>query len=167
MTGTRGGPTNGATQSQPLTINTMKDIFDYDVCDRNGERVGSIENIWMDADDDIEFLGIKTGWLGIGRNHLIPAEGVTIDDQAQVIRLPYDEELIKSSPPFEISDELVDIDESAARAHFGVTDWKSDREDDTGYANEPDTETTGISASADLDNEIDLEEDYERSQLRK
>lgn len=114
-------------QNFPLqTIKTMKDIFDYDVCDNRGEKVGTIENIWMDADEDIEFIGIKTGWLGIGRSHLIPADNITIDDQAQTIRLPYDEDLIKSSPSFDASDELDDIDESAARAHFGVTEPERD-----------------------------------------
>jgi hypothetical protein len=147
----------------------MNDIFDYDVCDRQGERVGTVENIWMDADDDIEFIGIKTGWLGIGRNHLIPAEGITIDNQAQVIRLPYDEELIKSSPPFEISDELVDIDESAARAHFGVTDWKSDREEAIDYTNASESESRRPASlrAEDFGDELELEEEYQRSQLRK
>ena len=109
----------------------MNDIFDYDVCDRKGTKVGTVENIWFDADDEVEFIGIKTGWLGIGRSHLIPADGIVFDEQAQVIRLPYDEDLIKSSPPFEVSDELNDLDESDARAHFGLTDRQ--READIDY----------------------------------
>lgn len=101
----------------------MKDIFDYDVYDRNGDKVGSVENIWASPSKEIGFIGIRTGLLGLGRNHLIPADEIAIDEQTRTIRVPYDEKLIKSSPSFESHDELEDEVESNVRSHFGLTGW--------------------------------------------
>lgn len=107
-----------------ITLNrndTMKDLFDYDVYDRSGEKVGSVENVWADEDKEIEFIGVRTGWLGLGKTHLIPAEDFTIDEAAHAIRVPYDEELIKGSPSFESNEELGERVEADVYSHFGLT----------------------------------------------
>lgn len=114
----RNGP--ATTRQNPKNNETMKDIYDYDVYDRSGEKVGTVENIWAGEDKEIEFIGIKTGWLGFGKNHLIPAQDFTIDEQTRTIRVPYDEDVIKSSPSFESTDELGDNVEQNVYSHFGL-----------------------------------------------
>ena len=99
----------------------MKNLFDYDVYDRNGNKVGSVENVWANEDKEIGFIGISTGWLGLGKNHILPANDFTIDEEAQVIRVPYDEDTIKNSPSFESTDDLEDDVESRVYSHYGVT----------------------------------------------
>lgn len=105
----------------------MKDLFDYDVYDRSGEKVGSVENVWADEDKEIEFIGVRTGWLGFGKTHLIPAEDFTIDEEAHAIRVPYDEELIKGSPSFESTEELGERVEADVYSHFGLAGHHPDR----------------------------------------
>jgi hypothetical protein len=51
---------------------------------------------------------------------LIPAEGILVDDDERMIRLPYDEEFVKNSPAFDALDELDETDETEARSYFGV-----------------------------------------------
>lgn len=113
---------NGAIRSnhQLKQDNTMKDLFDYDVYDRSGEKVGSVEHVWADEGKEIEFIGVRTGWLGFGKTHLIPAEEFTIDEEAHAIRVPYDEELIKGSPSFESDEELGERVEADVYSHFGL-----------------------------------------------
>jgi stress response protein YsnF/sporulation protein YlmC with PRC-barrel domain len=105
----------------------MKDLFDYDVYDRSGEKVGSVENVWADEDKEIEFIGVRTGWLGFGKTHLIPAEDFTIDEEARAIRVPYDEDLIKGSPSFESTEKLGERVEADVYSHFGLAGHHPER----------------------------------------
>jgi uncharacterized protein (TIGR02271 family) len=99
----------------------MKELFDYDVYDRNDQKVGTVENVWAGPGDQIGFIGISTGWLGLGKNHLIPADEITVDDQDGKIHVPYDEDLIKSSPSFESTQDLGDKAEANTYAHYGLS----------------------------------------------
>ncbi len=98
----------------------MKNLFEYDVYDRNRDRVGFVENLWADSRDEIGFIGVKTGWLGFGRNHVIPAGGFTVDDEAHSILVPYDGDLIKSAPSLDADEELEPEVEREVYSHFGV-----------------------------------------------
>ena len=98
----------------------MKDLFDYDVYDRKDEKVGSVENYWANENNEIGFIGIRTGWLGLGQNHLVPTDEATIDESQRVVRLPYDEALIKSSPSFDSEGDLGSILETSVYSHFGL-----------------------------------------------
>jgi uncharacterized protein (TIGR02271 family) len=100
---------------------SMKDIFDYEVYDRNEHKVGSVENIWANDENEIGFIGVSTGWLGLGRNHLIPADEATIDEKSHVIRVPYDEETIKSSPSAESEGDLGEVLERDVYSHFHIS----------------------------------------------
>ncbi len=99
----------------------MKDIFDYPVYDRHSRKVGTVDNIWKNDEGEIGFIGISTGLMGLGRNHLIPADGVSIDSESRAVRVPYDEELIKSSPSFGSNSDLDPDVESGTLAHYGVS----------------------------------------------
>ncbi len=98
----------------------MKNLFEYDVYDRNRDRVGFVENLWADSRNEIGFIGVKTGWLGFGRNHVIPASGFTVDDEAHSILVPYDGDLIKSAPSLDADEELEPAVEREVYSHFGV-----------------------------------------------
>lgn len=99
----------------------MKNLFEYDVYDRNHDRVGYVENLWANQRDEIGFIGVKTGWLGFGRNHVIPAEGYTVDEDAHSILVPFDGELIKNAPSLDADEELEPELEQEVYSHFGLT----------------------------------------------
>ena len=94
-------------------------IFEYEVYDRTGDKVGKVDNVWTDANEEIACLGISTGWLGLGHNHVIPARGVKIDYAEQTVRVPYDGDLIKSAPSYDSSTELSDIEARRLMSHYG------------------------------------------------
>jgi len=98
----------------------MKDLYDYEVYDRYGKKVGSVENVWADENSNIRFIGISTGWLGLGSSRLIPEQDFTIDEQAHAVRVPYDEEMIKNSPTIESENELGGDIEQNLYSHYGV-----------------------------------------------
>jgi len=98
----------------------VKEIFDYDVYDRSGRKVGSVENLWADNTNEIGFIGIRTGWLNLGKNHVVPADHLSIDESTKSVRVPYDEDTIKSSPSYDSSGDFGDDMESRIRSHFGT-----------------------------------------------
>lgn len=100
----------------------MIDIFDYPVYDRHSRKVGSVDNVWRNDNGEIGFIGISTGLLGLGRNHLIPADDISIDADSRAVRVPYDEDLIKSSPSFNSNADLEDDVETGTLSHYGVAE---------------------------------------------
>jgi uncharacterized protein (TIGR02271 family) len=132
----------------------MKDIFDYPVYDRHSRKVGTVDNIWQNDEGDIGFIGISTGLMGLGRNHLIPADGVSIDTEARAVRVPYDEDLIKSSPSFGSNTDLDPDVEASTLAHYGVSGGRDYAPPATGHAT--DTGHTGTTAVHGEDVEVPL-----------
>ena len=40
-------------------------LFGREVTDSSGNKIGSVDGVWVDdATDKLEFVGVKTGWLG-------------------------------------------------------------------------------------------------------
>lgn len=102
----------------PCNIMSTSNLFDYEVQDCAGEKIGKVENVWTDGHEDPGFLGVSTGWLGLGQTHVVPARNAVIDHRAQTIKIPYTEDTIKSSPSYLFSDELTDAEESRLRSHY-------------------------------------------------
>jgi sporulation protein YlmC with PRC-barrel domain len=75
---------------------TAKSLLDSDVYDRDGERIGSVKDLYVDQDGgEVRFLDIGAGgFLGLGEKHfMIPMEavtntsggGVTIDESREKV----------------------------------------------------------------------------------
>jgi uncharacterized protein (TIGR02271 family) len=117
-------------------------LVDYDVEDRNGNKIGKIEAVWEDESRQPVFLSVRTGWLGMGKRHFVPAHSAEASERSRTVRLPYDEDTVKNAPDFESE---AQIDDAAERriydyysAHgiafpeYGRADWTpSDRESES------------------------------------
>jgi uncharacterized protein (TIGR02271 family) len=87
-------------------------MIGYDVEDKDGGKVGKVETLWEDHTGQPAFLGIRTGWLGLGKIHVVPAEYAAYSDKSHAIRLPFDEETIKSAPDFDAESEFTNEGET-------------------------------------------------------
>lgn len=87
--------------------NRLQGLIGYKVVDNAGDKVGTVAYVWEDADGEPAYLGVKTGWLGMGRNHVIPARSVTWNEGEETIRLPFAAQAVKNAPTFS-EDELLD-----------------------------------------------------------
>jgi uncharacterized protein (TIGR02271 family) len=102
--------TSGTTAAQTL--------FDYDVVDSAGNRIGSVDNVWADdATNEAEFVGIKTGWL-FGKTHVVPVADAQIG--GGTITVPYTSDQVKDAPSFGADEELSPGDEDEIYGYFGV-----------------------------------------------
>lgn len=94
-------------------------IIGYTVQDTAGENVGKVHNLWIDDTAQPLFLGVKTGWL-FGKNHVVPIGQADVNDNRQLVRLPFTEEQIKNALSFEENADISDEDQDRIFSYYGV-----------------------------------------------
>jgi sporulation protein YlmC with PRC-barrel domain len=89
-----------------------QDIRGCDVYDRNDDKIGTVEDFYIDREAHVtRFLDVKAGGiLGIGRKHfLIPVEEVTRNaGQEERVTVAHDRDKVLGSPDFD-PDEVPDL----------------------------------------------------------
>jgi uncharacterized protein (TIGR02271 family) len=92
--------------------------IDYTAVDRDDNRVGTVESVWLDSDNDPAYLALRTGWLGMGRTYVVPAQGANVSERQRQIRLPYTSEQIKQAPEFDVNAHLQSQDEDRITSYY-------------------------------------------------
>jgi stress response protein YsnF len=88
--------------------------------------LGKLYCVWTDHTDEAIFLGVKTGWLALGKTHVVPAEGIELNEEMEAIKLPYPEDFVKHAPVYEADLELTEDIEREIYAYYrsaGETSW--------------------------------------------
>ena len=70
-------------------------LIGCDVLDKTGEKIGTLECLWEDETRQPAFLGVRTGWLGFGKIHVVPAYSAERQGY-QTLRLPFSPRLTGS-----------------------------------------------------------------------
>ena len=92
------------------TVSDLQRYLDYTVVDQNDDKVGSVDAVWEDSSGQPAYIAVRTGWLGLGKAHVVPAHSAHVSDSTRKIRLPYTADAIKNAPSFESQ---ADIDDTA------------------------------------------------------
>jgi sporulation protein YlmC with PRC-barrel domain len=71
----------------------------YQVYDRHYERIGKVDDLFLDESDRPEYIGVKTGFLGTSST-LIPMDIVRVNDKRQLVEIEADKDTIKEGPTF-------------------------------------------------------------------
>ena len=71
----------------------------YTVYDRDYEKIGKVDDLFVDENDQPEYIGVKMGFLGT-KSTLIPIELVRINDKRKLVEVEADKETIKDGPTF-------------------------------------------------------------------
>lgn len=110
-------------QDRPLgpdpTADGLNRLIGYTVIDRDGDKIGSVDCVWAETRGRPACLGVKTGWLGFGRTHLVLASRGEVSDASRRIRVPYDLELVKGAPTLDDDQELDESSERMIYSHYG------------------------------------------------
>ena len=89
-----------------------------DAIDADGDKIGTIQEIYVDADtDQPEWLAVKTGLFG-SRISFIPIAEAT--DAGDAVRVPYSKAQVKDSPNADPDGQLSQDEESALYRHYGL-----------------------------------------------
>jgi uncharacterized protein (TIGR02271 family) len=94
-------------------------LYDAQVVDPRGEKIGSVKRVWLDGQTgDPLWASVHTGLFGL-KESFVPLQRAELrDDQLQV---PVDKEQVKESPKIEAAGDHMSDDEQAALCqHYGV-----------------------------------------------
>jgi hypothetical protein len=92
----------------------------YTVYDSNHEKMGKVDDLFVDANDRPEYIGVKMGLLGT-HSTLIPFEMATVDDeQRKTIVLSTDKESAKNGPSFNDDREITPQFENEVYSYYGL-----------------------------------------------
>ena len=92
---------------------------EYTVYDRHYEKVGKVDDIFVDENDEPEYIGVKMGLLGT-KSTLIPIELVRVNDRRKVIEIGADEDAIKNAPTFGDDSDITPEYEDRVHGYFGL-----------------------------------------------
>ncbi|CCH34202.1 PRC-barrel domain-containing protein [Actinosynnema sp. NPDC047251] len=87
-------------------------LYDCDLLDRHGERVGPVEELWLD--------GGRPLWAGVRTDNattLVPIRGAQVRDRRLVV--PVDKSEIEEAP--RIGAELSEVEHVELHDHYGLT----------------------------------------------
>jgi sporulation protein YlmC with PRC-barrel domain len=79
---------------------TAKALLDHDLYDRDGEKIGTVKDLYIDTEDeDVRFLDVGAGgFLGLGEKHfMVPMEAVT-DTSGGGVRIKQSRQKVEGSP---------------------------------------------------------------------
>jgi uncharacterized protein (TIGR02271 family) len=92
----------------------------YEVYDRNGEKIGKVDDLFVDENDQPEYLGVKMGFLGLEGTSLIPWELTRADEQGRRIEISVDKAQVKEGPSFNDDEDITPQYENEVRSHYGL-----------------------------------------------
>src|SRR5215204_4970455 len=106
----------GAGRTEPL--GTPEERYaEYGIYDQYGERIGPLSDLFVDENDEPEYVGVETGLPRI-RSVLIPAEVITVDDRLRRMVVSHPRSLVETAPSLGPEDEVTPEFERRVRVHY-------------------------------------------------
>ncbi|MGV3774739.1 MAG: DUF2382 domain-containing protein [Verrucomicrobiales bacterium] len=103
----------------PTTSHDEGRYIDYAVVDQNSDKIGTVESVWLDGSNEPAYLSVRTGWLGMGRTYVVPAQSAHVSQRRREIKVPYTLEQLKGAPDFDSSAQLQTADEDRIGSYYG------------------------------------------------
>ena len=92
----------------------------YEVYDPDGEKIGKVDDLFVDENDSPEYIGVKMGLLGMSST-LIPWDIVnSTDDEGRRIVVSVDKAKVKDGPTFDDDREITPEFESEVYSYYGL-----------------------------------------------
>ena len=92
----------------------------YEVYDRNGEKIGKVDDLFVDENDRAEYIGVKMGFLGLEGTSLIPWELTKGDKEGRRIEVSVEKAQVKEGPSFNDDEDITPQYENEVRSHYGL-----------------------------------------------
>lgn len=159
----------------PSTLTTYDSWIGRNAYDINGDKIGTIDNIYYDdVTGQPEWVAITTGWFGTNTT-FAPIAGTTIYQDG--LQLRFDKDTVKGAPNVDPANgHLTAAEEQQMFQYYGMTYAGTDRSAiygtqqraDTGYAAEKYTERYPTGMDADVQkSSVSQREQVGETRLRK
>jgi sporulation protein YlmC with PRC-barrel domain len=93
---------------------------DYALYDNVGEKIGKVDDVFIDETDREEYVGVKMGLFGLSGKTLIPMEIARVDEQERRIEVAAPKDQAKNAPHYHDDDDINHAFEAKIRDHFGL-----------------------------------------------
>jgi sporulation protein YlmC with PRC-barrel domain len=91
----------------------------YKVYDNQGQKIGKVDDLFIDETDREEYIGVKLGLLGM-KSTLIPMEIVRVNESDRSIEVSESKDRVKDAPSFDDDEDITYEYEERIRSHFGL-----------------------------------------------
>jgi uncharacterized protein (TIGR02271 family) len=109
----------------------------YTVVDESGTKIGKVDDLFLDENDQPEYFGVKMGFLGTSST-LIPVDITTTDHERGIIEVSQPKSIVQDGPAFDDDREITPEYENEVRSYYGLSAVTSTEERGTysGYSGE-------------------------------
>jgi sporulation protein YlmC with PRC-barrel domain len=91
----------------------------YTVYDNRGEKIGKVDDLFIDEADQEEYIGVKMGFLG-RKSTLIPMDIVRVNEADRAMEVSESKDHVKEAPSFDDDEDITKDYEERIRSHFGL-----------------------------------------------
>ena len=91
----------------------------YKVYDHHGEKIGKVDDLFVDETDQPEYIGVKMGFLET-KSTLVPMEVVRVDEGQKRIEVSHEKDHVKEGTAFDDDWEITPPFEESVRQHYGL-----------------------------------------------
>jgi sporulation protein YlmC with PRC-barrel domain len=92
---------------------------DYKVYDNQGERIGKVDDLFVDETDREEYIGVKMGFLGL-KSTLIPMDIVRVNEGDKSMEVSDSKDHVKNAPSFDDDEDITPAYEDRIRSYFDL-----------------------------------------------
>jgi sporulation protein YlmC with PRC-barrel domain len=101
-----------------IDANNIQAAYDATVIDRDGDKVGSVKQVYVDQNDGRPlFASVATGLFGTSES-FVPLEGATLTGDE--LHVNYDKATIKGAPRIDADGDLSDGEQDSIWHHYGL-----------------------------------------------
>jgi Domain of unknown function (DUF2382)/PRC-barrel domain len=101
----------------PLDIDTALDWRGRTVVDRDGDKIGTFDELYLDEGDNPAWGAVTTGLFGM-RQTFVPLSAAEPDGDA--LRVPFGKDMVKDAPNVDPDTQLSAEDEELLYRHYGL-----------------------------------------------
>jgi uncharacterized protein (TIGR02271 family) len=91
----------------------------YTVYDQNYEKIGKVDDLFVDENDQPEYIGVNMGFLST-RSTLIPMGIARVNDERQLIEVSAEKDVVKDGPTFDDDREITPEYENEVYSYYGL-----------------------------------------------
>ncbi len=131
----------------------------YTVYDEHYEKIGKVDDLFVDENDRPEYLGVKMGLLGL-KSTLIPWELARVNEKRQLIEVGAPKDQIKDAPTFDDDEEISPELEERVYRHFRLQHGSAERSGYGAYYRDEDYSSSPAATGGVTDEERRSEDHY-------
>jgi uncharacterized protein (TIGR02271 family) len=91
----------------------------YTVYDQNYEKIGKVDDLFVDENDQPEYIGVNMGFLSTCST-LIPMGIARVNDERQLIEVSAEKDVVKDGPTFDDDREITPEYENEVYSYYGL-----------------------------------------------